>query len=354
MTRQTHHRSNRSWPLAALLPILALGITAVARAEDDPSQAKTPEEMKPYVETIPGTSYKFEMVPIPGGTYTIGSPEDEEGRQDNEGPQRLVTIRPFWMAKFEVTWDEYDEFAYSLDIKKKKRQGVDLEQQSETETAADAVTRPTPPYADMTFGFGHDKQPAICMTHHAAMQYTEWLSAKTGKNYRLPTEAEWEYACRAGTTTPFWFGSDMEKLDDYEWNVMNAEKPMPVGTKKPNPWGLYDMHGNVAEWCVDHYVEDIYGTYPADKPILSPVALPSAEEYSYVVRGGSWDDDREFCRSAVRRGSNREWSMQDPQRPQSIWWHTDATFVGIRVIRPFEEQENLVGLKSQVISKKER
>jgi formylglycine-generating enzyme required for sulfatase activity len=180
------------------------------------------------------------------------------------------------------------------------------------------------------------------------MEYCRWLSAKTGKTYRLPTEAEWEYACRAGTTTPYFFGDDKEKLGDYAWYVENAEKPQPVGKKKPNPWGLYDIHGNVAEWCFDHYEKDAYGKHGADRPVV----LPTGKEYPYVARGGSWDDDPEKLRSAARNFSNPEWSVQDPQRPQSIWWHTDATFVGFRVVRPMEEQENLKGFKSPVVKGK--
>ena len=164
------------------------------------------------------------------------------------------------------------------------------------------MTRPTPPYADETFGFGRNGQPAICITHHAAMEYCRWLSAKTGKIYRLPTEAEWEYACRAGTKTAYSWGDDPAKLDEYAWYVNNAEKPMKVGKKKPNPWGLYDMHGNVAEWCLDHYVPDAYKRIPTDKPTLGPVILPDAKEYSYVARGGSWDDD---AGQAPQRGAAR-------------------------------------------------
>ena len=164
--------------------------------------------MKPYVETVPGTEVKFEMVPIPGGEFVMGSPADEAKRNADEGPQHPVKIAPFWMGKYEVTWDEYDQFAFSLDLKKKKRDGVDPASQPETEKKADAVTRPTPPYADETFGFGRKGQPVICVTHHAAMEYTRWLSAKTGKTYRLPTEAEWEYACRAGTKSAYSFGDD--------------------------------------------------------------------------------------------------------------------------------------------------
>jgi len=304
--------------------------------------------MKAYAEAIPGTELKIELVPIPGGTFEMGSPDGEAKRAQDEGPRHPVQIAPFWMGTKEVTWDEYEQFAFALDLKKKKREGIDPQKQSEWEKKADAVTRPTPPYADETFGFGRSGQPAICITHHAAMEFCRWLSEKTGKTYRLPTEAEWEYACRAGSTTAYFWGDDPAKIDEYAWYVNNAEKPMPVGKKKPNPWGLFDIHGNVAEWCLDHYVADAYKQYPLDKPAVGPVIMPDAKEYPYVARGGSWDWDAELLRSAARRGSDPEWSVQDPQRPQSIWWHTDATFVGFRIVRPLNEQENLKGLKSQV------
>ena len=339
----------RLWPFAALALIVA-AVTARAQEADESATTKGP--LAAYVETIPGTDVTFEMVPIPGGTFTIGSPEDEPDRGEDEGPQRQVHIAPFWMEAHEVTWDEYDEFAFSLEIKRRGREAVDLAELAPTDRIADAVTRPTPPYADETFGLGRKNQPVICITHHAAMEYCRWLSAKTGKVYRLPTEAEWEYAARAGTETAYSFGDDIDEIDDYAWYVETAETPQKVGTKKPNPWGLHDMHGNVAEWVLDHYQPDAYEGLPADHPADRPVVLPDAEEYSYVARGGSWDDDPEELRSAARRGSNKEWSMQDPQRPQSIWWHTDATFVGFRVVRAAEEQPELVGLKSQVIKQK--
>jgi formylglycine-generating enzyme required for sulfatase activity len=320
--------------------------SSIARAQE------TASSMKPYVEKITGSDVSFSMLPIAGGTFEMGSPASEAKRADNEGPTHQVTIGPFWMGKFEVTWDEYDLFAFSMDLKKKKREGVDLAKQPATEKAADAVTRPTPPYADETFGFGRKGQPVICITHHAAMEYTRWLSAKTGKQYRLPTEAEWEYACRAGTQTAYSFGADASEIAEYAWNVENAEKPQPVGKKKPNPWGLYDMHGNVAEWCLDRFVADSYGGFAKQSPSKGPVVLPTSAEYPYVARGGSWDDDADRLRSAARVASNPEWSVQDPQRPQSIWWHTDATFVGFRVVRPLEEQENLKGVKSLVVKGK--
>ena len=353
-------RSSPAIGLAALWA-MAAGMSPTARSAP-PQQLDGPaRSMKPYVETIPGTAVPFAMLPIPGGTFTMGRAITEEKRGEDERPRHAVRIAPFWMGKCEVTWDEYDQFARKLDLKKKAREKVDLSAQPETEKQADAVTRPTGPYMDETFGFGRDGQPVICITHHAAMEYCRWLSAKTGKVYRLPAEAEWEYACRAGTQTAYSWGDDPAKIGKYAWDVDNAQKPQKVGKKKPNPWGLHDMHGNVAEWCLDHYRADAYKRIAVDaskrfpggkRPALGPIVLPDAEEYSYVVRGGSWDDDADGLRSSARRGSNPEWSIQDPDRPQSIWWHTDATFVGFRIVRPLVEQENLRGLKSQVVKGK--
>ena len=306
-------------------------------------------EMKPYVETIPGTDVKFEMLPISGGTFSMGSPASEPTRRADEGPQHEVTIGPFWMGKTEVTWDEYDLFAFSQDIKRKKQQGVDVTQQPAREKAADAITRPTPPYADETFGLGRHGQPVICITHHAAMEYCRWLSVKTGKTYRLPTEAEWEYACRAGSKTAYCFGDEPKQVGDYAWYVDNSDgRPHPVAQKKPNAWGLHDMHGNAAEWCLDHYDKAFYGTFKPGVPAPFPVLMPTEKKYPYVVRGGSWDDEAPLLRSAARRASEEDWSMLDPQQPRSIWWRTNATFVGFRVARALEEQENLKGLRSKV------
>ncbi len=308
------------------------------------AEAKTEAEMKPYTEVISGTNVTFDMVPIPGGTFLMGSPEDEEGRNDDEGPQHLVTVEPFWMGKYEVTWDEYEIWMFSLDIARRKLTG---QKPTLLDKRADAVTRPTKPYTDMTFGMGKERHPAICMTQLAAKVYCEWLSAKTGRYYRLPTEAEWEYACRAGTTTAYSFGDDPELLDEYGWYFENSdERYHKVGQKKPNPWGLYDMHGNVAEWCLDQYIPDFYSRFDPKKPVKNPYAKPT-KLYPRVVRGGSWDDDPEMCRSAARRGSDPEWKIQDPQLPQSMWYHTDAIFVGFRVVRPLreptEEEKKLYG-----------
>ena len=171
----------------------------------------------------------------------------------------------------------------------------------------------------MTFGMGKEGYPAICMTQFAAKMYCKWLSAKTGRYYRLPTEAEWEYACRAGTTTAYSFGDDPEKLGDYAWYFDNSdEKYHKVGQKKPNPWGLYDMHGNVAEWCLDQYVADRYKQL-GGKLVENPLVAVT-KTYPQVVRGGSWADEAPLLRSAARRGSSKDWKSQDPQIPQSIWY----------------------------------
>jgi formylglycine-generating enzyme required for sulfatase activity len=307
-----------------------------------PKQSPVPDaaaaaaaDMKQYSEAVPGTEIKFDMVPIPPGKFLMGSPDDEDDRQDDEGPQVEVEIEPFWMGKCEVTWDEFDTWSFQLDIQRRK---LKHEDPTYWDTWADAIARPTNPYTDMTFEMGHDGYPAICMTQMAAKMYCKWLSAKTGRYYRLPTEAEWEYACRAGTTTPYSFGDDPDDLDDYAWYFDNSDDGyQKVGTKKPNPWGLYDMHGNVCEWVLDQLVPDQYQKLKAaGNPAKNPLAIP-ATEYPRVVRGGSWDHDPEDLRSARRFGSDASWKMQDPQIPQSIWYLTDATFVGFRVVRPLRQ-----------------
>ncbi len=297
------------------------------------TQEKAPEDMKPYTETISGTGVKFDMVPIPAGEFTMGSPDAEEGRKPDEGPTVKVKISPFWMGKLEVTWAEYELFMRpEIELDLRNKNPTDESQNK----LADAISRPTKPYVEMSFGMGKDGFPAISMTQHAANKYCQWLSARTGHFYRLPTEAEWEYACRAGTTTAYSFGDDPAELDDYAWHGANSDWAyQKVGKKKPNPWGLHDMHGNVVEWTLDQYDADWFKKN-AGKLLVDPWNV-ATKNYPHVVRGGSWDDeDPAALRSAARRFSDKGWKIQDPQLPKSVWYHTDAQFLGMRVVRPLK------------------
>ncbi len=290
--------------------------------------AATESEMKPYAEPLEHTDQQIEMVPIRGGTFLMGSPESEADRNEDEGPQREVKVSPFWIGKYEITWDQYDAWSEEIDQLRRKMLSI---KPNARDVIVDGVSKPTEPYTDMSFGMGKGEYPAICMTQHAARTFCKWLSAKTGRYYRLPTEAEWEYACRAGTTTAYSFGDDPNELEDHAWFFDNSDDTyQEVGQKKPNPWGLFDMHGNVAEWVLDQYDESYYGQ---ENNTLDPLSVPS-RLYPRVVRGGGWDDDPDMLRSAVREGSSDEWKKQDPQIPRSIWYHTDALGVGFRVVRP--------------------
>lgn len=331
--------------LVVLISCLS-SLSASLPQDKAPAKAGTFEK---YTETVPGSNVKFDMIPIPGGTFLQGSPDNEAGRNKDEGPQTKVELKPFWMGKCEVTWDEYDVFRNSEEHHPPEGEKGRLIRFKFKALDGDEITKPTPPYTDMTFGYGHDGFAAINTSHFAAMEYCRWLSAKTGKMYRLPTEAEWEYACRAGTTTKYSFGDDESKLGEYAWFEGNADsKPHPVGQKKPNPWGLYDMHGNVAEWCLDGYYADTYAKRDKDKVTVQPVNLMVHARFPNIVRGGSWVDEPKGLRSASRQASNKDWIRQDPQSPQSVWYLTDADFVGFRIVRAVEEQKDLVGVKSKV------
>ncbi|MDF1841443.1 MAG: formylglycine-generating enzyme family protein [Rubripirellula sp.] len=287
--------------------------------------------MKPYSEPIEHTEEMLEMVPISGGTFLMGSPADEDGRNEDEGPQREVEISPFWMGKFEVTWDQYDAYREQMDQLRRKMFSL---KPNARDLLVDGVSKPTEEYTDMSFGMGKGRYPAICMTQHAARTFCKWLSAKTGRYYRFPTEAEWEYACRAGTTTAYSFGDDPDQLEDHAWFFDNSDDTYhEVGEKEPNPWGLYDMHGNVSEWVLDQYADQYEAS---DAKQTDPLKIPETL-YPRVVRGGGWGDDPEQLRSAARVGSNEDWKEQDPQIPRSIWYHTDALGVGFRVVRPLME-----------------
>ena len=314
-----------------------LGFSAIAPATGP--QIKTEQGyMVPYSVTIPGSEVKFEMVPIPAGTFKLGSPADESGRKEDEGPQVEIEVPAFWMGKCEVTWAEYKCFMRMTDLFLSfETDGV---RRVTPEKNVDAVTSPSNLYdPDTTFTYGDDpKLPAVSMSQFAAKQYTKWMSKLTSQVYRLPTEAEWEYACRAGAATPFSFGNDPSQLGDYGWSVDNSESmPHEVGLKKPNAWGLYDMHGNVAEWVLDEYTADGYQRLAgkltkSDDAVVWPIKL-----FPRVLRGGTWDNEPAQLRSAARMQSDdNTWRKNDPNLPKSPCWFTEeiSLTVGFRILRP--------------------
>ena len=321
--------------LLALLALCTAVLPAIAAADFDAKELALVRQIRAkllansapaaapaaYTEKIPGTEVSFTLRPIPAGTFTIGSPATEKNRNPDEGPQAKVSLPAFWIGQHEVTWSEYEVFMFASDSAG-----------NAAKSDADAVSHPTKPYVEMSFGMGREGFPAISMTHHAALKYCQWLSAKTGHFYRLPTEAEWEYAARAGTTTVYSFGDDPAQLAAYA--VFNADKYAKVGSKKPNAWGLFDMHGNVSEWTLDQYEPDAYARLTGNPTVGSWVK--STQPYPHAVRGGNWSDPPALLRSAARRGSSPDWKMLDPQLPKSVWYHTSAPWIGFRVVRPLE------------------
>ncbi|MDR0522617.1 MAG: formylglycine-generating enzyme family protein [Planctomycetaceae bacterium] len=304
------------------------------------SEADNETVMKPYLEKITGTEQTFKMIPVKGGKFKMGSPEDEEDRKADEGPQTEISVQPFWIEEHETTWDEFKQFALKILREQRQKKGSE----SEREKAADAHAAPTAPYDIASISHdnaGKTGYPASGMTLYCAQTYCKWLTMVTGRYYRLPTEAEWEYACRAGSTTAYSFGSEADKLSDYAWWFDNSDGAShKIKTKKPNAWGLYDMHGNLSEWVLEQYAKD---TYSKRKPgmFAAPVKPAAGEGFGQIARGGNCEDDAPSnLRSARRLFSEASWKAQDPQYPQSIWWVTDAAYVGFRVVRPLTPPKN--------------
>ena len=311
------------------------------RPEGDDPAIKVPGGwMVAYDETIPGTDVTFRMIPVPGGTLRMGSPAAEADRGADEGPQYDVAIEPFWIGRCEVTWAEYKAYMAACDVfKAMESAGI---RPVTADNEADAVTAPSNLYdPTTTFTNGEDPaQPAVTMTQFAARQYTKWLSGLSSRFYRLPLESEWEYACRAGTTTPWSSGSEPDSLDAIAWFADNSDETThPVGEKEPNAWGLHDMHGNVGEWVLDQLAPEGYARQAA---LTQPVPAATAAVWPTslsprVVRGGSYYDEPPQCRSAARRGSeDLPWKDVDPNLPKSPWWYTEepALGVGMRIVRP--------------------
>ena len=327
------------------------GTTSSAPKEIFTGPAKV-SEFKSFTEQIPNSPVSFRMITVPGGKFKMGSPADEPFRKEDEGPLKEVEISPFFMAEIEVTWDEYLAFYSQTSAEGRSTDTEGLRSKASSKT--DAISGATPPYGQPDQGWGLGQRPAISFTFHAAETYCKWLSQVTGKTYRLPTEAEWEYACRAGTATPYFFPGDPEKFEKSglrarisrnDTSVINtfiiykdnsSGKTQTPDKVRANPFGLKNMAGNVAEFCSDWYQPDAYSLYSAES-IKDPAGPETGTEH--VVRGGSYQDMAGRLRSAARNYTRTDdWLKTDPQMPKSIWWYSDCFNVGFRVVCEFDEK----------------
>jgi formylglycine-generating enzyme required for sulfatase activity len=295
LKKQVKQASNMRY---ALLLLSIIGYSAVAQQ---------PKDLAAYSTTIPGSEISFRMVPIQTGTVVMG----------DGAAKKNIQLSAFWMGEKEVTHDEFLVFFNDDSVTRNSE--------------VDAVTRPTSQYIDLSWGMGKQGGfPFNSMSQKTAIMYCRWLYKKTGTFYRLPTEAEWEYACRAGTTTAYYFGDDSTAIGDYAWYAGNSDnKYHKTGTKKPNNWGLYDMLGNVAEWTLDQY-SDNYVQQAAEK---DPMTEPTSK-YPKTLKGGGFNNNAAMMQCNARYKSDASWNRRDPQIPKSKWWLTDAAAVGFRIVSP--------------------
>ncbi len=239
--------------------------------------------LAPFTETLPNSVVKINMMPIPGGTIKIKG--------------KVVSVKPFWIASTETPWEAFDVFLAS---------GPPSKPYDQTPFGPDAIARPSKSYILPDLGWGHHGYPAINLSSTSVEMFCRWLSSVTKKKYRVPTEAEWEFACRDGAKSGW--KMDKETLDKSAWHVGNSNSMThPVGKKLPNKFGLYDMLGNVGEWATDM----------EGKP---------------VVCGGAFDDTATDIKPDKRRYWDPTWQETDPQIPKSRWWLSDAPFAGFRLV----------------------
>ncbi len=294
-----------------------------------------------FTETVPGTKAAIRMIAVPGGEFTMGSSEKEPFHSADEGPAKKVKVSPFFMGEVEVTWRQF--WAFYNETMSEGRTPPEKIYANNNRPDVDAVSGPTPPFGFPDQGWGMGDRPAITMTHYAATTFCQWLSLKTGRHYRLPTEAEWEYAARGGTETPYFFegnpkkyysrrsrGADTTMIGRYiVFSGNSSGKTQEPGFVKANPFGLKNMLGNVMEYCSDWYAEDAYTKIKDGE--LDPKGPQSGTEH--VVRGGSYADNASMVRSASRNHTEHDkWLKTDPQNPKSIWWYSEIKGVGFRVV----------------------
>ena len=335
-----HYNPNYKHAKMSSVPTIS---SASAEIFNEPA---TVTQFENFTEYIPGTPVAFDMVAIPGGTFKMGSPASEKFRKDDEGPVRDVTVSRFFMGKVQVSWDEF--LSFIIETSSEGRIPPDVMRNRNIEAlTVDAISGPTPFFGDASQGWGMGARPAITMQYYAAEIYCQWLSMKTGKKYRLPTEAEWEYAVRGGTETPYFFPGNPKKFSSQGWwnkmfgpdtavinrfaiyqlnSSMKTQEPSRV---HENPFGLKGMLGNVLEYCSDWYAPNAYSKTAAS--VTDPQGPEEGTER--VVRGGYYSSDAADLRSAARFATQtEEWLKTDPQQPKSIWWFTDIKGIGFRVV----------------------
>jgi len=298
-----------------------------------------------FTETVPGTTASINMIAVPGGSFLMGSDPSEAFHQEDEGPQHEVTVSRFFMSEVEVTWNQY--WAFYNETMSEGRTPPEKVYANNSRPDVDAVSGPTPPFGNPDQGWGQGDRPAITMTHYAAQTFCQWLSLKTGRTYRLPTEAEWEYAARGGTQTPYFFEGNPKKyssegflkgifkpdttvINGYAIYALNSRNRTQEPSRvKANPFGLKNMVGNVLEYCSDWYAADAYAS------LKDGVTDPKgpAQGTEHVVRGGLYNDDAAQLRSAARSHTRHDaWIKTDPQNPKSIWWYSDIKGIGFRIV----------------------
>jgi formylglycine-generating enzyme required for sulfatase activity len=285
-------------------------------------QAQNPT-FQNYEQAINEKQSIIKMVAIPAGKFLMGSPATEKNREKDEGPQVEINVEPFWMSATEITHDQFAAFRF---------------QDKDLNPNIDAMSRPTAQYIDLTWGMGKEGGfPANSMQPFTAIAYCKWLWKKTGIFYRLPTEAEWEYAAKEGQETILGEAVNSKNIQNYAWLEENSDgKYHEVGKKLPNKFGLYDMIGNVAEWTMDMYDANYYAKL---KDMPSSLYFTKREDFRsyHTARGGGFKTSKNEVRLSDRIEQTEDWNRRDPQIPRSKWWITDGESVGFRIVRPISQ-----------------
>jgi len=273
--------------------IMAIWLPVACAAVEPGIPDTSPARLAVSVEKMPFGQRPLSMVKMPGGR--IRMPTTRPGMKTE-----IVGIRPIWVAMTELTWDQYDPWRLCADLKNEEEKSHVI-----------GVSRPSLPYDNPDRGYGVEGYPAIGVTSHSAQQYCRWLSAVTGKKYRLPTEAEWEYACRCGGEALRPGEAELKPIAWFDGNSHGEDQEpatAAVARKQPNAWGLYDMLGNAGEWAVGY-------------------------DGRMVLKGGSFLDPAEKVNSDAREPYHPDWQMNDPASPKSRWWLRSGPFAGFRVVR---------------------